>query len=151
MSDRTTIQPEIEPPICVHDDLHPQVIRDEFDYGPNNDRIHIVIDAVPVLVCPQCGEVFYGPEAEQLHHRAICKAYQLLTPEEIKNVREQLGKTQEEFAALTGIGVATLSRWEKGRLMQTRAHDNYLRLLNALPEAVHVLEEGTNRVGQFQR
>ena len=124
---------------CPHKCLQPRIIRDEFDYGPDDDRVKIVIDAVQVKVCAACGEVFYGPEAARAHHLAICKAYHLLTPEEIKGVREQLGKTQEAFAELTGIGVATLSRWEKGRLVQTRAHDNYLRLLQALPEAVHVL------------
>ena len=140
MADRPKIQPEIEPRICVHDDLEPRIIRDEFDYGPENDRIHLVIEAVPVLVCPQCGEIFYGPEAEKAHNRAICKAYHLLASEEVKAIRERLGKTQEEFAELTGIGVATLSRWEKGRLIQTRAHDNYLRILQAVPEAVRLLE-----------
>jgi putative zinc finger/helix-turn-helix YgiT family protein len=139
MADRKKIQPEIEPQICVHEDLQPKVIRDESDYGPENDRIHLVIDDVPVLVCPQCGEIFYGPEAEKAHNLAICKAYHLLPPDEVKAIREQLGKTQEEFAELTGIGVATLSRWEKGRLIQTRAHDNYLRILQSVPAAVRVL------------
>ena len=55
-------------------------------------------------------------------------------------VREQLGKTQEEFAELTGIGVATLSRWERGRLIQTRTLDNYLRILRAVPEALDLLQ-----------
>ena len=91
------------------------------------------------MVCASCGEIFYGPEAEHAQHLAICKAYHLLTPEDIKGVREQLGKTQEEFAELTGIGVATLSRWEKGRLMQTRAHDNYLRILQTVPGAIQSL------------
>jgi putative zinc finger/helix-turn-helix YgiT family protein len=145
MDEQVKSQLEINPPICIHDSLEPQVIRDEFDYGPEDDRIKIVIEAVPVMVCSVCGEVFYGPEAGQMHHRAICKAYHLMTPEEIKGVREHLGKTQEEFAELTGIGVATLSRWEKGRLIQTRAHDNYLRILETVPEAVRVLENGTAR------
>ena len=133
-------------PNCDKGILEHRVIRDEFDYGPDEERVHIVSEAVPVRVCPACHEIIYGPEAARIQHRAICKAYHLLTPEEIKGVREQLGKTQEEFAELTGIGVATLSRWEKGRLIQTRAHDNYLRLLQVLPEAVHVLENGATRV-----
>ena len=140
MADRTKIQPEIEPRICVHDDLELRIIRDEFDYGPDDERIRIVIEAVPVLVCPECGEVFYGPEAEHLHHLAICKAYHLLIPEEIEAIRERLGKTPEEFAELTGIDIEILSRWEKGRLIQSRAHDNFLRILDAVPEAVRLLE-----------
>ena len=130
---------------CPHRHLEPRLIRDEFDYGPDSDRLKIVIEAVQVKVCTACGEIFYGPEAAHAHHLAICKAYHLLTPDEIKGVREQLGKTQEEFAELTGIGVATLSRWEKGRLIQTRAHDNFLRILHSSPEAVRVLAQERNQ------
>jgi HTH-type transcriptional regulator/antitoxin MqsA len=120
--------------------LEARSIRDEFDYGAENERVRVVAEDVPVLVCPACDEVFYGPEAEQVHHRAICKALGLLTPEEIKSLRERLGKSQVAFAQLTGIEAATLSRWEQGRLMQSRALDNYLRILDALPEAVLALE-----------
>ena len=131
--------PKNKCPRCSHKCVEPRVIRDEFDYGPDDDRIKIVAEAVPVLVCTACDEIFYGPEAGHAHHLAICKALHLLTPEEIKGVRDRLGKNQAEFARLTGVGVATLSRWEQGRLMQTRAHDNYLKLLLALPEAIGVL------------
>ena len=125
---------------CSHRTLEPRVIRDEFDYGPDDDRVKIVIEAVQVLACAACGEIFYGPEAEHAQQLGIRKAYHLLLPEEIKAVREQLGKTQEEFAELTGIGVATLSRWERGRLIQTRTLDNYLRILRAVPEALDLLQ-----------
>ena len=59
---------------------------------------------------------------------------------QINALRERLGRNQAEFAELTGIGVATLSRWERGRLLQTRALDRYLRVLDALPQAIQVLE-----------
>lgn len=114
---------------CGKGTLEARVIRDEFEYGPEGDRITIVADRVPVLECPACKETFYGPDAAQARHQAICRTLGLLTPEQIKGVRENLGKKQAEFAELTGIGVATLSRWEQGRLIQTRALDRYLRLL----------------------
>src|SRR5205807_353946 len=53
--------------------------------------------------------------------------------------RERFGPDQRDFAGLTGIGVATLSRWERGRLLQTRAMDRYLRLLDVLPQATQFL------------
>jgi putative zinc finger/helix-turn-helix YgiT family protein len=121
--------------------LEHRSIRDEFDYGADDERVRVIAEAVPVLACPACGEVFYGPEAEQVQHRAICKALGLLTPEEIKGVRERRGMSQAEFARLTGIGVATLSRWEQGRLMPTRSLDGYLRILDALPAAINILEK----------
>lgn len=118
----------------------PQWIRDEFDYGPSDERIIIVAETVPVLACPACGEVLYGPEAAAVRHQAICHALGLLSPAQIKALRERLGPDQEDFARLTGIGVATLSRWERGRLLQTRALDHYLRLLDALPQAARFLK-----------
>jgi putative zinc finger/helix-turn-helix YgiT family protein len=116
-----------------------QRIRDEFEYGPDDERITVVAEAVPVLACPACGETLYGPEAATVRHQAICRALGLLSPAEIKALRERLGPDQEDFARLTGIGVATLSRWERGRLLQTRALDRYLRLLDALPQAARFL------------
>ena len=95
-------------PSCGRQPLERRTIREEFDYGAEDERVRVVAEAVPVLACPACEEVFYGPEAEQAHHRAICKALGLLTPEEIKAVRERLGMNQGEFARLTGIGVASL-------------------------------------------
>jgi len=37
--------------------------------------------------------------------------------------------TRERFAALTGIGTASLARWETGELIQSAGYDKYLRLL----------------------
>ncbi len=127
-------------PACGRQHLENRVIRDEFAYGLEDDRVSVVAEAVPVLACP-CGEIFYGPEAEQIHHRAICKALGLLTPEQIRELRDRFGLSQQEFARLTGIGVATLSRWEQGRLMQTRSMDSYLQILNAVPNAIQALEK----------
>ncbi len=133
-------------PSCGRGALVARVIRDEFEYGPEDDRITVVAECVPVLECPACGETLYGPDAARARHQAICRALGLLTPEQIKGVREKLGKKQAEFADLTGIGVATLSRWEQGRLIQTRALDRYLRLLQWEDNVQRLrdLEEGAN-------
>ena len=66
----------------------------------------------------------------RLQHAAVCRALGLLTPAEIQAIRERLGPTQAEFAQLTGIGEATISRWERGRILPNRAMDHYLRLLD---------------------
>jgi putative zinc finger/helix-turn-helix YgiT family protein len=115
-------------------------IRDQFEYGPDDERITVIAEAVPVLACLACGEMLFGPEAAAVRHQAICRALGLLSPAEIKALRERLGPDQGDFARLTGIGVATLSRWERGRLLQTRAMDRYLRLLDVLPQAARFLE-----------
>ena len=48
--------------------------------------------------------------------------------------------TRARFAQVTGLGEASLNRWENGLTIQTRANDRYLRLL-AYPEVMRQLEE----------
>ena len=44
-------------------------------------------------------------------------------------MRERRGLTRAQFAELTGLGVASLNRWENGSSVQSVANDRYLRLL----------------------
>ena len=37
--------------------------------------------------------------------------------------------SRADFSRLTGLGEATLNRWENGILIQNAANDRYLRLL----------------------
>lgn len=53
-----------------------------------------------------------------------------LTEAEIVQIRKRWGLSREKFAKLTGIGEASLARWEGGYLVQNAAMDNYLRLLD---------------------
>ncbi|HEY7315760.1 MAG TPA: type II toxin-antitoxin system MqsA family antitoxin [Gemmataceae bacterium] len=128
-------------PVCGKGRLKSEIATERFPY--EGDRGPILIEAkdVPIQVCEACGETFSGPEAARLRHEAICRALRLLTPDEIKSLRERLGKTQQEFAVLTGIGEATISRWERGRLLQNRANDNFLRLLVGNPTNLKLLQE----------
>jgi putative zinc finger/helix-turn-helix YgiT family protein len=113
---------------------------DTFDFRTDEGMIRVTARDVPFHRCPVCGERLSGIEAAQISHRAICKALGLLTPEEILAIRERLRLTQAQFSKLTGIGEATISRWERGRLLQNRANDRYLRLLASGPGMVQLLE-----------
>ena len=46
--------------------------------------------------------------------------------------------TRARFAQVTGLGEASLNRWENGLTIQTHANDRYLRLL-ARPEIMQRL------------
>ena len=50
--------------------------------------------------------------------------------------------TRAAFAHVTGLGEASLNRWENGLSIQTHANDRYLRLL-ARPEIMSRLQEFT--------
>jgi putative zinc finger/helix-turn-helix YgiT family protein len=128
-------------PVCGKGRLTSQTVTERFPYEGDGGPLLIEAKDVPIQVCDACGETFSGPEAARIRHHAICHALRLMAPEEIKALREGLGKTQQEFAALTGIGEATISRWERGRLLQNRANDNFLRLLAGNPANLKLLQE----------
>ena len=128
-------------PVCGKGQLERRLVTDRFEYAVDDKKTLVEAERVPVEVCNSCNEIFYGPEAARVRHDAACRALGLLTPNEIKGIRESLGMTQEEFAELTGIGQATISRWERGRLLQNRAHDRYLRLLADNAENVRLLKQ----------
>jgi putative zinc finger/helix-turn-helix YgiT family protein len=127
-------------PACGAGFLQPKTVTKHLGHELDGKWRPVTVTKMPVEVCTQCGEQFSGPEAAKLHHEAICRAFGFLTPAEICTLRQEvLGLTQEEFAQLTGIGLATISRWERGRLVQNRAMDTYLRLLKANPANIRLL------------
>jgi DNA-binding transcriptional regulator YiaG len=58
----------------------------------------------------------------------------LLNPAQIWKGRKELGLHHYELAERLGVAEATISRWETGTLIQSRAMDNLLRAYFALPE-----------------
>ena len=41
---------EVKGSTCCHDDHEPRVIRDEFDAGPEGERVWVVVEECPVEV-----------------------------------------------------------------------------------------------------
>lgn len=126
---RHQAEPVSHCPTCNAGCLRDKIITERFDFEVDGKTKSVVAENVPLSECEKCGERLSGPEAARIRHEAICQTFGLLTPHEIQSIRERLGLSQERFAQLTGIGVATISRWERGRLLQNRAMDKYLRLL----------------------
>jgi putative zinc finger/helix-turn-helix YgiT family protein len=130
-------------PVCGEAEPQPQVRTERFEHDGEDGKILVVAENVPVNVCPACGETFSGPEAGRIRDRALARALGLLSPDEIRALRSQFGMSQAEFARLTGIGEASISRWERGQLIQSRAFDRYLRLLAGNRANVELLEKLT--------
>ena len=85
-----------------------------------------------VLVCVDCGEEFYN---ETLDNETLLNVYneyrrrhKLLSPEEIKQIREQYGLSQRSFAKLLNWGDKTVHRYENGAI-QDKAHNSLLLFL----------------------
>ena len=107
----------------------------------HDGRLYAV--AVPALRVPQCsacGElVFDNGLTSRLSER--CAQLGLLSGDQIRKNREDLGLSQRLLAEYLGVAVETISRWEIGALTQTRAMDRYLRVYFGVPAALPALLE----------
>jgi DNA-binding transcriptional regulator YiaG len=70
---------------------------------------------VPAWRDPKDGEIYLDGEALRIIDRVKARHMGLLTPEQIKSLRERLGLTQKQISELLQIGEKTWTRWENGR------------------------------------
>ena len=109
-----------------------------FRYGTGADAAELTV-RLPVHVCPSCGFECLDHEAETLKHEAICAHLGVLSPNEIRGIRGMHGMSRAAFSKVTGLGEATLNRWENAILIQNAANDRYLRLLTS-PNNIRMLK-----------
>lgn len=90
-----------------------------------------------MLLTPQQAE-----DGRRLASNEIRRREGLLLSHEIRALRkDQLGLTQPEFEKLLGIGPKTVARWEAGTVFQSKAADNLMRALAAVPDVAPFLAE----------
>ena len=100
----------------------------KFPYGKGVDAIELST-LVEVEKCNDCGFSYIDQTEELSCHEAICEHLGIMKPSQIKGLRDYHGLTQYDFSNITGLGEATLSRWERGIVIQNKAYDNYMYLL----------------------
>lgn len=134
-----TLESPIETRLCPDCDcpMGQTTKRQSFLHGTASDEVELTAE-VPIWHCPSCDFESAGGGAEELRHEAVCRHFRLLTPREIRCLREAHGLSQAQFAAATGIGLASIKRWETGALLQNVAADNLLRLI---ANDAHALEK----------
>jgi len=116
-------------PQCERTNVVTRWQEQDFVYGPPGGGTTLTA-SVPVRSCSECGFEFLDEEAELARHAAICDHLGVLKPAEIRGLRERYKLSRAEFANVTRLGEATLARWENGILIQNKAYDEYLRLLD---------------------
>ena len=84
----------------------------------------------PIRACPDCDIQFVDHVGARIETEAIYHYHGLLTPWQIRTVRERRKLSRTAFAEITGLGEATIKRWESGAVAQNRSNDRYLRLLD---------------------
>lgn len=130
-------------PQCGAKTVTTTVCSHTFPVGSGEDAIDIEVQ-LPARQCQSCDFGFLDAEAEEIKHNAVCQHLGVLTPSEIRGIRESYSMSRSAFARLTGFGEATLGRWENGITVQNLANDRFLRLLTS-PWVMGRLESLTAR------
>lgn len=108
-----------------------------FTYGVG-DKAEQITATLPFRHCRDCNLRFLDDEGEDAMHEAVCRHLGVMTPAEIRQLRQRYGLSRQEFSQLTKLGEATIARWERGALIQNAANDRLLFLLT-FPENVERL------------
>jgi len=106
----------------------------------HDGRLHsIEIPDLTIPKCKACGALTFNNTADDQVLAVLRLHFKLLMPKQIKAGRKALGLEVKDMAERLGVRPGTLSRWEKGLVIQSRAMDNFLRVYFAVPEARAVL------------
>jgi putative zinc finger/helix-turn-helix YgiT family protein len=139
---------------CKADEVFPQAT--DYTTTVKHDgrpySIHIPDLAIPT--CRNCGDQLFTAESDDRIIAALRAQIGLLTPQEVLTQRSGLDLTQQEMAEQIGVAKETISRWETGALIQSRAMDNLMRLFFGSEDVRRLLRErfkpapplATNRV-----
>ncbi len=79
------------------------------------------------LECPNCGYKTVDGKSMAEFGRLVADKYRsahdLLTSDEIVALRHRFGENQPEFANRVGVGVASIKRWELGKIQDRQSND----------------------------
>ncbi|WP_443114260.1 type II TA system antitoxin MqsA family protein [Herbaspirillum seropedicae] len=111
--------------------------------------------AVPVdfFACQRCGEHFQTTEMEDSLVKArdmYRSKHGMVKPDQLIAWRRSLGLSQVELAAILGWGVATISRYENGKL-QSDAHDKAMRMAMSSADTTMELVRSANDLDDHLR
>jgi DNA-binding transcriptional regulator YiaG len=119
---------------CERGMLIPLIRNEEFEFDLGDGEIlQVHAENIPVKQCDNCDEISIGSAAAKIRHDAICRAAEFPTPDEQKQIREQLGWSQQYLANLIGCGIVTVDLSERGRLLVNR---NYYRTILAIRDCL---------------
>lgn len=129
---------------CGADAVRMSFKDERFVYGSGSEAVTLTA-RVPVWTCQECGEAYTDGTAEEIRHETVCRYLGVLSPKEVRAIRERFGMTQSEFAKVTRFGLASVKRWETGARIQNQSSDRFLRLLEmdgSIMDKLRVLERG---------
>ena len=117
--------------VCGSEKVKVRWKKVSFEHGTGK-QVATLHANIPVHKCLDCDFEFTGPLADRICHEEVCRHMKVpppMRPDKLRQLRKELGLTQEQLAEVTGIGVASINSWEKGSFPQSPAMDGYLFLV----------------------
>lgn len=121
-------------PLCGHDTRETVQGTFTMEVPTNVPGGPIVVENATWEHCHQCDENVIGHELNQAIERVQYQRLGLLTPEQIRQIREKSGLTATEMSQLLNAGDKSFTRWENGKSIQNKSTDTLLRLIDQHPE-----------------
>ena len=115
-------------PVCGKQEATEAWQQESVPFGSENP-VELQVQ-VPVMTCRNCGFSFTDDRAAAIRHDEVCRYQGLITPGEIKRIREDIyGMSRRDFEKVFGTSEASLERWENRKLFPSRQASTLLRLL----------------------
>ncbi|MCY0870619.1 MAG: DUF4065 domain-containing protein [Firmicutes bacterium] len=97
-----------------------------------------------VLICSVCGEDIFDKKLDSANMQKVYATYRakhgLLSPDEIREIRERYGLSQRGMSRFLGWGEITLHRYESGGLPD-RVHNDLLKMISTHEGMARYLQE----------
>ena len=126
--------------VCGNATLTEQIVPFAVVHGGH----HADIEDLQTL-CTSCGNVSYVGEQVSRHELAVAAKIRemdgLLSAEELRRIRLKYAFRQTDLEAMLSIGPKTWTRWERGKVPQSKAADTLIRVLAEDPEVARRLME----------
>ncbi|MFN3202946.1 MAG: type II toxin-antitoxin system MqsA family antitoxin [Bradymonadia bacterium] len=116
---------------------------DAVEYA-HNDKIHTRNIMQPAWWCDTCGEAVLEGEdiaySEDVWKSLKADVHGVLSPTQVKAIREGLGISQRRAGLLLGGGEKAFAKYERGSVLPSQAMSGLLLLLEGHPERLRELE-----------
>ncbi len=117
-------------PLCGNRSLEHKHGEYRFEPPQNIPGGTMIIADATWDACASCGEEILPDELTKAIEAEQYRRLGLLSPSEIRQVRQKTGLSAVDMANLLGVGEKSYTRWENGRSIQNKSNDTLIRLLD---------------------
>ncbi len=102
---------------------------------------------MPGAYC-ECGEGIVNSKDMGVSDRQLnllkAQAENLVLPSDVRRIRKKLGLNQQAAGQVLGGGPSAFNKYEKGEVLPSKAISNLLRVLEAVPNGLALLQQQTS-------